>query len=545
MLLRAGLVEGRLDAGVLSSGQVAGVIDDLPSVAELIARIMSEAEQTLKRSGRADVSKTTGSGRRELVHDRRGRARAARRARRRDRFVLLADRARGVGQPERARARTREPGRAVAHRDSCGRGRRTTTRRPSRTSSPDPFVPYTVCAVELGAEQMVVLGAARDRRRPRRSSRSAWRWSSCSARSTKTTSTSTSSGSGRPLREGARSDAVSEHDIAILGAGMHPWGKWGRNFVEYGVVAAQAALADAGVAWPDIQFVSGADTMRNGYPGYVAGATFAQALGWNGAQVASSYAACASGVDRARDGARPDPRRVLRRRARHRRRHHAEGLPRAEQGRARRRSRLAALPAARRDQPDVLRAVRPPAHGAVRRDPRRLRPGEGEERAARAREPERALPQGSVDRRRAHRADRLRSARPARHLRDERRRGRARRVVSLEYARRARRRRPGARARDLDGHAELPADHDRAPELRDRQRGRHRARCPSTASRSRSRCARTRRPASAPTTSTAPRSTTSRPRWSSTGTSRSACARRARPRSCCATARPRSAAASR
>ena len=37
MLLRAGLVEGRLDAGVLSSGQVAGVIDDLPTVAELIA----------------------------------------------------------------------------------------------------------------------------------------------------------------------------------------------------------------------------------------------------------------------------------------------------------------------------------------------------------------------------------------------------------------------------------------------------------------------------------------------------------------------------
>jgi NAD(P)H-dependent flavin oxidoreductase YrpB (nitropropane dioxygenase family) len=51
MLLRAGLVEGRLDAGVLSSGQVAGVIDDLPSVADLIARIMSEAEQTLKHLG--------------------------------------------------------------------------------------------------------------------------------------------------------------------------------------------------------------------------------------------------------------------------------------------------------------------------------------------------------------------------------------------------------------------------------------------------------------------------------------------------------------
>jgi acetyl-CoA acetyltransferase len=85
-------------------------------------------------------------------------------------------------------------------------------------------------------------------------------------------------------------------DIVIIGAGMHPWGKWGRNFVEYGVVAAHAALADAGVAWSEIEFVSGADTVRNGYPGYVAGATFAQALGWNGAQVASSYAACASGV---------------------------------------------------------------------------------------------------------------------------------------------------------------------------------------------------------------------------------------------------------
>ncbi len=84
-------------------------------------------------------------------------------------------------------------------------------------------------------------------------------------------------------------------DIAILGVGMHPWGKWGRSFVEYGVVAARAALADAGVEWRDVQFVSGAATIRNGYPGQVAGATFAQALGWQGAQVNTSYAACASG----------------------------------------------------------------------------------------------------------------------------------------------------------------------------------------------------------------------------------------------------------
>ncbi len=85
-------------------------------------------------------------------------------------------------------------------------------------------------------------------------------------------------------------------DVVVAGVGMHPWGKWGRNFVEYGVVAIRAALADAGVSWRDVQFVSGADTVRNGYPGYVSGATFAQAMGWTGARVASSYAACASGA---------------------------------------------------------------------------------------------------------------------------------------------------------------------------------------------------------------------------------------------------------
>src|SRR5580692_6473319 len=84
--------------------------------------------------------------------------------------------------------------------------------------------------------------------------------------------------------------------IAVLGAGMHPWGKWGRPFVEYGMAAVHDALSDAGLTWRDIQFVSGADTIRNGYPGFVAGATFAQALGWTGARVSSCYAACASGA---------------------------------------------------------------------------------------------------------------------------------------------------------------------------------------------------------------------------------------------------------
>jgi acetyl-CoA acetyltransferase len=85
-------------------------------------------------------------------------------------------------------------------------------------------------------------------------------------------------------------------DVAVLGAGMHPWGKWGRNFAEYGIEAALTALDDAGVPWSDVQFVAGGETIRNGYPGYVAASTFAQALGWNGARLASAYAACASGA---------------------------------------------------------------------------------------------------------------------------------------------------------------------------------------------------------------------------------------------------------
>ncbi|MFF5493039.1 NAD(P)H-dependent flavin oxidoreductase [Streptomyces aquilus] len=48
MLLRSAMVDGRTDLGVMASGQVAGVIDDLPSCAELVGRIMKEAEEVLE-----------------------------------------------------------------------------------------------------------------------------------------------------------------------------------------------------------------------------------------------------------------------------------------------------------------------------------------------------------------------------------------------------------------------------------------------------------------------------------------------------------------
>jgi NAD(P)H-dependent flavin oxidoreductase YrpB (nitropropane dioxygenase family) len=50
MMLRAGLVEGDTGAGVLASGQVVGVIDDLPTCEELIDRVVTRAADELRRA---------------------------------------------------------------------------------------------------------------------------------------------------------------------------------------------------------------------------------------------------------------------------------------------------------------------------------------------------------------------------------------------------------------------------------------------------------------------------------------------------------------
>ena len=48
MMLQAGLVEGDTGAGVLASGQVVGVIDDLPSCEELIDRVVTQAAAAIR-----------------------------------------------------------------------------------------------------------------------------------------------------------------------------------------------------------------------------------------------------------------------------------------------------------------------------------------------------------------------------------------------------------------------------------------------------------------------------------------------------------------
>ena len=303
------------------------------------------------------------------------------------------------------------PDTAVAPRQGVELHREPLRAADRRYVAADPFEPYALAAVELDAKGIVVLGQVakgvlaadlqvgmdmqveldtlllRHRRRRHDVDHLVYVWAPA---------TPAASGSGPVMS----ADATS----SILGAGMHPWGKWGRDFTEYGMVAARAALADAGLAWTDIQYVAGADTIRNGYPGFIAGATFAQKLGWTGVRVSSSYAACASGAQ-ALHAARAqilagfcDVALVI----------GADTTPKGffAPGRRRphRRPGLAALPPARRHQPGVLRPLRPPPHGPVRRDRRGLRPGQGEEPPARPGEPERPVPQGEHGRRRAQRA---------------------------------------------------------------------------------------------------------------------------------------------
>ncbi len=51
MLLKASMVDGNVESGVMSGGQVVGVIDELPSCKELIDRIVREADEVLERLG--------------------------------------------------------------------------------------------------------------------------------------------------------------------------------------------------------------------------------------------------------------------------------------------------------------------------------------------------------------------------------------------------------------------------------------------------------------------------------------------------------------
>jgi NAD(P)H-dependent flavin oxidoreductase YrpB (nitropropane dioxygenase family) len=49
VLYKTALLDGRADIGIMATGQVVGLIDDLPSCKELIDRIMRQAGDVLDR----------------------------------------------------------------------------------------------------------------------------------------------------------------------------------------------------------------------------------------------------------------------------------------------------------------------------------------------------------------------------------------------------------------------------------------------------------------------------------------------------------------
>ncbi len=61
MMLKAGLVEGDTHAGVLASGQVVGVLEDLPTCEELVDRVVAEAVGCLRRTGGLLLRQPAGS----------------------------------------------------------------------------------------------------------------------------------------------------------------------------------------------------------------------------------------------------------------------------------------------------------------------------------------------------------------------------------------------------------------------------------------------------------------------------------------------------
>lgn len=58
MLLKAGLVDGNTEAGVLASGQVVGLLDDLPTCRDLIDSIIADAIERIDALGRLGVEST-------------------------------------------------------------------------------------------------------------------------------------------------------------------------------------------------------------------------------------------------------------------------------------------------------------------------------------------------------------------------------------------------------------------------------------------------------------------------------------------------------
>lgn len=84
-------------------------------------------------------------------------------------------------------------------------------------------------------------------------------------------------------------------EIAIMGVGLHPWGKFPEKpWTQMALEAAGEALQDAGVEWKDIQTVVAGSQLWGGRKGIYAGNYFAEVMGENGVPIINVNNACAT-----------------------------------------------------------------------------------------------------------------------------------------------------------------------------------------------------------------------------------------------------------
>jgi len=88
-------------------------------------------------------------------------------------------------------------------------------------------------------------------------------------------------------------------DVAVIGLGMHPWGKFEDKSVnQLARVAVEAALKDAGVGWKEIEAVAAASSRFSGGRGWgLNGNDFVEDMGATGIPVYNMSAGCAAGAN--------------------------------------------------------------------------------------------------------------------------------------------------------------------------------------------------------------------------------------------------------
>ncbi|MBW2292121.1 MAG: transporter [Deltaproteobacteria bacterium] len=88
-------------------------------------------------------------------------------------------------------------------------------------------------------------------------------------------------------------------DVAILGQGLHPWGKFAdRSVTQMCRTAVEAALADAGMKWRQIEAVAAASSRFSGGKGWgLNGNDIVEDMGSTGIPVYNLSAGCAAGAN--------------------------------------------------------------------------------------------------------------------------------------------------------------------------------------------------------------------------------------------------------